>query len=96
MNTDTLLGKFRLVGILEGISFLFLMGIAVPIKYMAGNPWPVKIGGWIHGIFFILYLVMLYEVWKAYKWSFAKVFWGVVAALLPFGTFILDRKLAKE
>lgn len=94
MNTP--LSRFRFIGILEGISFLVLLGIGMPLKYMAGIPEVVKYVGWAHGILFILYMMALLQVVLAYNWSFAKAAFGFVASLLPFGPFILDKKLLKS
>ncbi len=94
MNTP--LNRFRTIALLEGISFLVLMGIAMPIKYIAGNPLPVKICGWIHGVFFILFVVFLKQVHSKYKWELKQTLLAFVASLLPFGTFVLDAKVLKK
>lgn len=93
---DSSLGKFRLVALLEGLSFLILLFIAMPLKYFWGFPLAVKYVGWIHGVLFMLYMVLLMQVWKQYQWKISKVAVAFTASLLPFGTFILDRKLKKE
>jgi integral membrane protein len=92
----TTLGRFRFIAIAEGISFLLLLFVAMPLKYLAGNPLPVKYLGWAHGVLFILYCVLLMMVWMRYKWSFGKTALAFFASLVPFGTFILDRQLKKE
>lgn len=92
----TPLGRLRVVGILEGISFLLLLGIAMPLKYKFGMPIAVKIAGSLHGGLFILFVFSLFEVKSALNWSFSKVVNSLIAALLPFGTFVLDSKLRKE
>ena len=90
------LSRFRLIALLEGISFLILMGIAMPIKYMADMPLPVKICGWIHGLLFILFVISLVEVHAKYKWIFTRTAGAFIASLLPFGTFVLDAKVLKK
>lgn len=92
----TSLNRFRTVGIYEGISYLLLLGIAMPLKYWAGIPEFVKYVGWAHGALFVLYMVALLQVTLVYRWSFLKVSWAVVASLIPFGTFVLDAQLRKE
>jgi integral membrane protein len=92
----TPLGRFRLVGVLEGFSYLILLGIAMPLKYFAGRPEAVKYFGWAHGVLFVAFSVLLLQVWIRYKWSFLKTTAAFIASLLPFGTFILDRRLKKE
>ena len=94
--SNTHIGKLRLAGITEGISFLLLLAVAMPMKYFAGMPVAVKIAGWIHGILFILYLMALVNVRSSQRWSLKKTFIALLAALFPFGTFILDKQLRKE
>jgi integral membrane protein len=90
------LGRFRLVAILEGISYLVLLFIAMPMKYIWHMPLAVKYTGWAHGVLFVLYMLLLLLVWIELKWKFTKVLWAFVASLIPFGTFILDKQLQKE
>jgi integral membrane protein len=90
------LKRFRVTGISEGISFLVLLGIAMPLKYAAGYPMPVKIVGWMHGVLFILYIITLLHAAFSYRWSIWKVAVAFVASLLPFGTFIMDKSLRRE
>lgn len=89
MNVQSL----RFVGTLEGISFLLLLGLAMPIKYIWGNPIFVKYVGMGHGVLFILFLVMLFVVCHRMKWSLSVFNMGLIAAILPFGPFIFDRKI---
>jgi integral membrane protein len=93
---NSTLGKFRLVALLEGISFLVLLFIAMPLKYGADMPLAVKYTGWAHGVLFVLYVILLIQVWIEYNWKFTKVVLAFIASLLPFGTFVLDRNLKKE
>jgi integral membrane protein len=92
----TKLSWLRKAGITEGISFLILLFIAMPLKYFFKQPMAVTIVGWIHGILFVAFLVLAWEVKtsrsKSMKW-FAAAF---AAALLPAGTFFFDRQLKKE
>lgn len=92
----TLMGKFRLVAVAEGISYLFLLLVAMPLKYFAGYPAVVKYGGWLHGVLFVAYCALLLQVWIRYKWKFARAVWAFAASLLPFGTFVLDSQLKKQ
>ncbi len=94
--SKTPLGMLRMVGIAEGISFLVLLGIAMPLKYLAGIPLAVKLAGWTHGLLFIFFAVSLSQVKQIYNWPLKKAFIAFVAALLPFGTFVLDKSLRQE
>jgi integral membrane protein len=93
---NSALQRFRLVALLEGISYLILLFICMPLKYLAHYKNAVLYFGWIHGILFIAFMVLLLQVWIKYKWSFGKVLFAFIASLLPFGTFVLDRRLKKE
>ncbi len=96
MNTTTALGRFRLVALLEGISYLVLLGVAMPLKYLVGIPEPVKLIGWAHGVLFVLFMVCLLQVWIVKKWSFWQVLTAFISSLLPFGTFVMDKTWQKE
>ena len=92
----TELGRFRLVSLLEGSSFLVLLGIAMPLKYAAGRPEFVRYVGWAHGILFVLFLLALFEAASAQRWSVARIAGAFVAGVVPFGAFVLERKLRAE
>ena len=89
MNIQTL----RIIGLLEGISFLLLLFIAMPMKYMLDNPVLVKYVGMGHGVLFMLFLIVLFTVCERQKWSITMFILGLIASILPFGTFVFDRKL---
>lgn len=92
----TSIGRLRIIGFLEGVSFIVLMGIAMPMKYFMGIPMAVKVTGWAHGLLFILFLYALLQAAIDYRWSFIKILVAFIASLIPFGTFILDTRLRKE
>ncbi|ARS34225.1 DUF3817 domain-containing protein [Pontibacter actiniarum] len=94
MNTP--ISRLRLVGTLEGISYLLLLGIAMPLKYMFDMPAMVKYTGWAHGLLFVLYILALLHVTLAHNWGFKKLAAGFVASLLPFGPFIFDKKILDQ
>jgi integral membrane protein len=93
---QTTLGRLRIVAFLEGISFLVLLGIAMPLKYMASYPGPVRVVGMIHGVLFIGYVIFLVLTYFELRWSFWKAVLAFVASLVPFGTFYADKKLFRE
>src|SRR5687767_11527515 len=85
----------RRAAIIEGISFLVLLGIAMPLKYFAGRPVPVKIAGWAHGILFVIFCAALLRVMIVARWPVKRCALVFVAGLLPFGPFLLDRRMAE-
>jgi integral membrane protein len=89
----TPIGQLRITGFIEGVSFLLLLGIAMPLKYLAGFPAAVKIVGIVHGILFMLYIASVIHVKVEHRRSIVWMTGAFVAAILPFGTFVLDRQL---
>ena len=66
----TKFSQFRAISIIEGISYLILVFLAMPLKYLFEEPMAVKIFGMMHGIFFIFFCIALYNAMKHYKWGF--------------------------
>lgn len=89
-------GRLRAVGWIEGLSFLILLGVAMPLKYIAGYPFAVRVVGWVHGFLFLLYCWTLFEAAMAREWPWTKSAKLFVAALLPFGPLFMDRELRSE
>ena len=87
---------FRKIAIAEGISFLVLLGIAMPLKYFAHQPLAVTIFGSIHGILFVAFIILAWEVKSEYKKNFAWLALAGLASILPFGTIIMDKKWKAE
>ena len=90
----TRIGRLRLVGFLEGISLLVLVGVAVPLKYLYGDAYWVRVMGPVHGLLFLLFVINTLSVGVEYRWKFRTTTWKVlVACVVPFGTFYIDRKI---
>ena len=90
---STHIGRLRLVAILEGVSFLVLLLVAMPMKYIWGNPEPVRIVGLIHGVLFVAFGFVLAAVSAKEGWSLGFIFNAALASVIPFGTFVFDSKL---
>ena len=90
------IGRLRAIGLVEGLSFLLLLGVAMPLKYFAGFPLAVKVGGWIHGVLFVLFCVALAHAMVAARWSIVRAGAVFVASLVPFGTLVIDGRLKRE
>lgn len=87
---------FRLFGLLDGISLLILLCIAMPLKYWANIPLAVTIAGSVHGVIFVIYAISIAVAQLFIRW---KLYWSllaVVVAFIPFGNFVLDRYLKKH
>lgn len=87
---------FRAIGIAEGISFLVLLLIAMPLKYYMDMPAAVKYTGWIHGLLFIAYVIAVLACARVMRWGLFKVLIALGASLIPFGTFVLDIELKRR
>lgn len=86
----------RKTGIAEGISFLILLIIAMPLKYYFGMPIAVKITGSIHGFLFVAYVALAYYAKEVYNWPLKRFFEAFLCAWLPLGTFFFDARLKSE
>jgi integral membrane protein len=86
------LNSLRIIGLLEGVSYLVLLGIAMPLKYYFNQPQMVKIVGMAHGVLFVGYVFVLLIVHVLYKWSIVKTTGAFIASLVPLGTFYADKK----
>jgi integral membrane protein len=88
-------GRLRVLGWLEGASFLLLLGVAMPLKYLGGRPEAVRVVGMAHGILFLLYVLAVVHAATEQRWRAKTVTAFMIAALLPFGPFIADAKLLR-
>ena len=95
-NQKKLLHRFRMIGIAEGISFLILVLIAMPLKYIFHFPQAVKMFGWVHGALFVSFIYFAFEVFGSFKKPFSFLVKAFFASILPFGTFVLDKQLKTE
>ncbi len=87
---------FRKIAFTEGVSFLVLLFVAMPLKYLANIPQAVTIVGGLHGALFVALGVTAYLVKDRYNKSFK---WGLivfVSSIIPFGTFYMDKQWKKE
>ena len=92
----TALRQFRIVALLEGLSFLVLLFVAMPLKYWAGLPLPVRIAGPVHGVLFVLFVPALLRAATEHEWPARRWLLAFGSSLVPFGTFLFDRTLRRE
>lgn len=79
---------------MEGCSFL-LFALTMPLKYQFGIKEPNQIVGMGHGLLFIAYIILVFWVSREHKMTIGQQFWSYLASLLPFGTFVADKKIFK-
>ncbi|HYW06928.1 MAG TPA: DUF3817 domain-containing protein [Longimicrobium sp.] len=93
---NTTLGRLRAIGTLEGVSFLLLLGIAMPLKYLAGLPQMVRVVGMIHGVLFLLFVAAVLDAGVRLRWPAGRILLALISSLVPFGPFLLDSHLRRE
>ena len=87
---------FRMIALAEGISFLTLLFIAMPMKYFMGMPEVVRVVGSIHGALFVFYIGLLAAIHFRQRWPFMFSLYALAASVIPFGTFMLDKQLREK
>jgi integral membrane protein len=78
---------------LEGVSYLLLVGVAMPLKYLAGVPIAVRISGAVHGVLFLAFVVALWRVTASERWPLRRAARWFVASLVPLALFVVEREL---
>lgn len=91
----TFLNIFRIVAFLEGVSYILLLFIATPIKYLAEEPKYVKLLGMPHGLLFIGYIILAFMYKSETNWNKPQFASVLLASIIPFGTFYIDKKYLK-
>jgi len=91
-NNKGILKLFKITSFLEGLSYILLLFVGVPLKYMAGNSLVVKSLGMPHGLLFLAYVVLALFIRSRMKWDPKTTFIVLIASLLPFGTFYVNKK----
>ena len=92
----TSIGRLRVIGLWEGVSFLVLLLIAMPLKYFAGWPQAVRVVGMAHGILFLLYIWAAIQAGVEHSWSFRRIGLVLVASVRPGGPFVGDAKILRQ
>ena len=90
------LGRLRIIGFLEGVSFILLIGIGMPLKYFGGYEHATQDLGMAHGVLFIMYVISVFPVKMELKWSLFTTAMVLLASLLPFGTFVAEYKIFRK
>jgi integral membrane protein len=93
LSLQTPVGRLRAVAMLEAVSFLVLLFIAMPFKYIAHIHWPVTVAGLAHGLLFLAFCLLLAIAMRAARLEFRLAVKVFIASLIPFGPFVMDRKL---
>lgn len=92
----TTIGRLRLIAIAEGTSFLLLLFIAMPLKYLAGIPEAVRVVGMLHGLLWVAFVAALGHAWLTLGWPVRRLVLNLVGSVTPFGPFLLEASLRRE
>jgi integral membrane protein len=90
------LGRLRVLGFVEGVSFLLILFVTMPLKYYFDQPQPNKVIGMAHGVLFIGYCYLVVAVGFDKGWNWKVIGLGLLASIIPFGTFWADWKFFRE
>ena len=92
---DRKLARFSVVSLAEGVSFLVLLCIAMPLKYAAHMPVAVMIAGMVHGLLFLAYVALAWDQRVAQRWDAKRFATVLIASVIPTGPFWLHKSLKK-
>lgn len=87
-----MLNLFKFTSLLEGLSYILLLFVGVPLKYLGENDFLVKSLGMPHGMLFLAYIILALLVRKKMNWDAKATFGVLIASILPFGTFYINKK----
>ena len=93
---STPVGRLRIIGFLEGLSFILLVGVAMPLKYYGGYEHATQEVGMVHGVLFVMYVLLAIPAIIDRQWSIKVSFLVLAASFLPLGTFVAEYKLFRE
>jgi integral membrane protein len=88
--------RYRALALTVGVMLLLLVFVAMPIRYFGGNATPSAIISPTHGVLYIIYLVMAYDLWRKMRWPVGKMVLMVSAGLIPFLAFFIEHKVVRE
>jgi integral membrane protein len=90
---NSTVGRVRLVGSIEAVSFLVLLFVAMPLKYLFDKPVATFYVGLVHGLLFLAYATVTYIAWRGGHITARLFGLAALASVLPFGPFVIDRRL---
>lgn len=94
-SLKTTLGRLRVIGWWEGASFLLLLFVAMPLKYLAGQPLAVRYVGLAHGVLFVAFVWAALHATAVQGWNWKRTGLVLLGSVLPFGPFVVDARLLR-
>ena len=95
ITARTVVSQLRRWALVEGVSYLLLLFVAMPLKYLAGQPMAVSVVGMAHGVLFVVVGVLLVMALFVAKWSIGRAAFVFFCTLVPFATFLIDRRMKR-
>ena len=83
----------RTIALIEGASFLVLLFLAMPLKYILGWPQAVRVVGMAHGVLFVIFCLSLLQTWIVARWPIGRAALIFGASIVPFGPWLIDRRM---
>lgn len=96
MNSAKTFNWFRKIAFIEGVSFIVLLLIAMPLKYFADMPLAVTVVGGLHGFLFVAFIILALASKMEYRKSWSWVAKAFLSSIVPFGTFWMDNTQWKQ
>ncbi len=93
ITAHTVVSQLRTWALVEGVSYLLLLFVAMPLKYLAGQPLAVKVAGMAHGALFVVVAVLLVFALVVARWPVGRAAFVFLCTLVPFATFLIDRRM---
>jgi len=90
------LQKFKLINKIEGISFIILVFVAMPLKYSFGYPMATKVVGMLHGVLVFAFIYQIIEAKREAGFTLKETALYSILSLIPFGSFYTDKLLEKK
>ena len=90
------LAQLRIAALVEGISFVLLLFVAMPLKYVAGLTIAVRIAGSVHGFSFLWFVSALFRASDERRWTLRTGLSLFAWSLVPFGALVVDRTIRYE
>jgi integral membrane protein len=90
------LTRYRVTAYVVGVGLLLLVLVAMPLKYLGGNPVPVQIIGPLHGFLYVVYLMTGFDLAVKNKWSVRGTLLVLVAGTIPFLSFVAERQVSRR
>lgn len=88
--------RYRIMAYTVGVGLILLVFVGMPLQYLAGDPTVVGVVGPLHGFLYIVYLLAAADLFRRIRWPFVQLLWVVLAGLVPFLAFVVERRVTQR